>query len=112
MTSDGSKFCYQVKALLLRPLFVQHGIDADAPCQVGCEQALRIELSLDRQQILVARVDPIELFGPQDLVLGKVNLAATAGCRIDKAVDRFAAGCLRVFLGVKLEVEAVTILGK
>ena len=61
---------------LLRPLLVQDRVDADATRQVGCKQAVRIESSLDCQEIPVAREDAVELLGRQDLVLGEVNLAA------------------------------------
>ena len=52
------------------------------------------------------------MIGSQDLVLGEVNLAAAAGGGINKAVDGLAAGGFGVFLGVELEVEAVTVFGK
>ncbi len=97
---------------LLRLLLVQDGIDADATRQVGCEQAVRIESSLDRQQIPVARIDAVELLGRQDLVLGEVDLAAAPDRRIDQAVDGLAAGGLVLRLRVELEVEAVAVLGE
>ena len=41
-----------------------------------------------------------------------MDLAAAPGRRSDETVDGLAAGRLLAFLGVKLEVEAVAILGK
>jgi len=97
---------------LLGPLFIQDRVDADAAGQVGGEQAVRIESSLDCQEIFVTGIDAVELLGSQDLVLGKVNLAAAPDRRIDEAVDGLAAGGLEVRLGVELEVKAVAVLGK
>jgi hypothetical protein len=77
---------------LLRPLLVQNGVDADAACQIGHEQAVWIESLFDCQQILVARIDAVELFGRQDLIFGEVNLAAAPDRRIDEAVDGLTAG--------------------
>ncbi len=68
--------------------------------------------SLDRQEIPVAGIDAVELLGPQDLVLGKVNLAAAPDRRIDEAVDGLAAGGLVALLRVELEVEAVAVFGE
>ena len=96
----------------LRLLLIQTRVDADAPRQIGCEQAVRIESSLDRQEIPVARKDAVELLGRQDLVLGKVNLAAAPDRCIDEAVDGLAAGGLVLSLRVELEVEAVAVLGE
>ena len=95
-----------------RPLLVQDRIDTDAAGQVGGEQAVRIELSLDGQEIFVAGKDTVKLLGPQDLVLGEVNLAAALGRGIDEAVDGLAAGGLVAGFGVELEVEAVAVLGE
>ena len=97
---------------LLRPLTVQDGVDADAACQVGCEQAVRIEPPLDGQEVFVAGKHAVKLPGPQDLVLGEVNLAAAPDRGIDEAVDGRAAGGLVAGLGVELEVEAVAVLGE
>jgi len=97
---------------LLRQLLVQDGIDADAARQVGCEQAVRIESSLDRQEIPVARIDAIELLGRQDLVLGEVNLAAAPDRRVDETVDGRAAGDLVSCLRVELEIKAVAVFGE
>ena len=97
---------------LFRLLFVQNRVDPDAARQVGCEQTVRVQPSLDRQQIPVARIDAVELFGRQDLVFGEVDLAAAPDRRIDEAVDSPAAGGLVLLLGVKLKVEAVAVLGE
>jgi len=93
-------------------LIVQDGVDADAACQVGCEQAVGIESALDGQEIFVAGKDAVELLGPQNLVLSEVNLAAAPDRGIDEAVDGLAAGGLVAGLGVELEVEAVAIRGE
>ena len=97
---------------LFRLLFIQNWVDADAACQIGCEQAVRIEPSFDRQQIPVARIDAVELLGRQDLVFGEVDLAAAPDRRIDEAVDSLATGGLVLLLRVKLKVEAVAVLGE
>ena len=69
-------------------------------------------MSLDGQEIFVAGKDTVKLLGPQDLVLGEVNLAAAPGRGIDEAVDGLAAGGLVAGLGVELEVEAVAVFGE
>lgn len=105
-------FLLFILSSLLRLLLVQGRVDADAACQVGCEQAIRIESAFDRQELTAARVDSVELLGGQDLVLGEVNLAAAPDRRIYETVDCFAAGGLLVFFRVEFEVEAVAVLGK
>ena len=93
-------------------MFGLRWIDADPARQVGCEQAVRLELPFDLQKIPVAGVDTVELLRCQDLVLGKVDLAATPDRGIDETVDSFPTGGLVAFFRVELEIEAVTILGK
>jgi hypothetical protein len=97
---------------IIRSLIVWDSIQAHAACQVGCEKTLWIESPLDHQEISVARKDAVELFGRQNLVLGKVNLAAAFDRRLDKAVDRLAAGSLVALFRMEFEVEAVTVLGE
>ena len=93
-------------------LLIQGRVDADAACQVGCEQAVRIKPAFDRQEFTAARIDSVELLGGQDLVLGEVNLAAAPDRRIDETVGCLAAGSLLVLFRVEFEVEAVAVLGK
>lgn len=62
---------------------IQYRVDTNAAGQIGGEQTFRIQLTFDLQQVLVAGIDAVKLIGPQDLVLGEVNLSAAAGGCID-----------------------------
>ena len=75
--------------------------EADPAGEIGVEQAVRIELLLQGQELPAARVDAEELLRREDLVLGKVHLAAAAGRRIDEAVHGLSARGLVALLRVE-----------
>ena len=96
-------------ALGLGPLAEEDGVDADATREVRGEEPLRVELVLDAEQLVVPRVQAAELLGPEDLVLGQVDLAAVARGGVDEPVDGAAAGVDVTRLGMELHVEGVAV---
>ncbi len=71
-----------------------------------------IEPAFDLKEFAVAGENTVKLIGCQDLVLGKVNLAAAPDRGIDQAVDSLAAGVFVALLGMEFKIETVTVLGK
>ena len=85
-------------------------IDADTTSEVGREQTIRIKPTFDFKEFPVARINAIELLGPQDLVFGKVDFTTTPDRSIDEAINSLPAVVLVAHFWMKFKIEAIAIL--
>ena len=91
----------------MRRLVGSHRIDSHTARQIGRKQSLGIKLAFEFKQFPESRIDPVELLRPQDLVLGKVNLAAAHDRRVNQPINQRVTTCMNNLCMQGISVDEV-----